>query len=147
MAYSIAAAPFVRLLGMNGFLVFHVLLLCTVFVCGYMFLVAAAKPALAAAFVLAFVGASAVPVYAIFLTPELFNFTLVFVAYFLWAVQRKRPISRGVFWEAEDRVVPPRDRSASRLTRNRWRAPCSPLCCCRGGADSGATASSSAPCP
>ncbi len=85
MAYSILAAPFVRWLGMNGFLVFHVLLLGAVFVCGYMFLVASAKPAFAAAFVLAFVGASAVPVYAIFLTPELFNFTLVFVAYFLWA--------------------------------------------------------------
>jgi len=32
----------------------------------------------------AFVGAAVVPVYAVFLMPDLFNFALVFVAYFFW---------------------------------------------------------------
>jgi hypothetical protein len=85
MIYSVAAAPFVRLLGMNGFLVFHVLLLFSALVCGYLFLASRSRPGPALAFTLAFVGASAVPVYVVFLTPEIFNFTLVFVAYFLWA--------------------------------------------------------------
>jgi hypothetical protein len=37
-------APFVRLLGLNGFLVLHVLLLFGVCVCGYKFLAAQSRP-------------------------------------------------------------------------------------------------------
>jgi hypothetical protein len=84
MAYSIAVAPFVWLLGMNGFLVFHVLLLFAVGVCGYLFLAASSRPGPAVAYTLGFVGASVVPVYAVTLTSDLFNFALVFLAYFLW---------------------------------------------------------------
>lgn len=84
MAYSVAAAPFVRLFGMNGFLVFHVLLLALACVCGYLFLSATSPPAASLSFVLAFFGVSVVPIYLVFLTPEIFNLTLVFVAYFLW---------------------------------------------------------------
>ena len=84
MIYRVAAAPFVRLLGMNGFLVFHVLLLFVACVCGYLFLAADSRPAAALTFTLAFVGASVVPVYIVFLTSDLFNFALVFIAYFLW---------------------------------------------------------------
>jgi hypothetical protein len=84
MVYSLAAAPFVWLLGMNGFLVFHVLMLFLVGACGYLFLAARSRPVPAMAFTLAFIGASVVPVYGVFLTSDLFNFTLVFVAYFLW---------------------------------------------------------------
>jgi hypothetical protein len=83
-AYSVAAAPFVRLFGMNGFFVFHVLMLATVCACGYLFLTARGRPGPAIFVTLAFLCASAVPAYAVFLTPELFNFTLVFVAYFFW---------------------------------------------------------------
>jgi hypothetical protein len=84
MIYSVAVAPFVYLVGMNGFLVFHVLLLALAGSCGYRFLVVRSRPAAALGFTLAFLGASVVPVYAVFLTSDLFNFTLVFVAYFLW---------------------------------------------------------------
>jgi hypothetical protein len=84
MIYSIAAAPFVRLLGMNGFLVFHVLLLFVAAACGYGFAAARSRPAPALAFTIAFIGASVVPVYAVFLMPEIFNFSIVFIAYFLW---------------------------------------------------------------
>ena len=38
LLYPIVAAPFVRLFGLNGFLVLHVLLLFGVCVCGYTFL-------------------------------------------------------------------------------------------------------------
>jgi len=84
MIYSIAAAPFVWLLGMNGFLVFHALLLGVAATCGYVFLAARSRPGPALTFTLAFLGASVVPVYAVFLMPEIFNFTLIFVAYFFW---------------------------------------------------------------
>jgi hypothetical protein len=84
MIYAVAAAPFVRVLGMNGFLVFHVLLLFVTGVCGYLFLVATSRPAAALTLTLAFIGASVVPVYIVFLTPEIFHFALAFIAYFLW---------------------------------------------------------------
>ncbi len=84
MAYALAAAPFVRLLNMNGFYVFHVLLLAAVCVCGYLFLEATSEPAPAFLVTLAFVGVSVVPIYGVFLMPDLFNFALVFIAYFCW---------------------------------------------------------------
>src|SRR3984893_15614349 len=98
MIYSVAAAPFVRVFGMNGFLVFHVMLLFAVCLCGYLFLRARSAPGPALTFTLAFVGAAVVPVYAVFLMPDLFNFALVFVAYFFWlykevAVPRSRWLS------------------------------------------------------
>jgi len=89
--YPIAAAPFVRLFGLNGFLIFHVLLLFVVLVCGYTFLASQSDPAGALVFTLAFVGATVVPVYAVFLTPEIFTFALVFVAYFFWLYKEVAP--------------------------------------------------------
>jgi hypothetical protein len=84
MIYSVVVAPFVWLLGMNGFLVFHVLCLFVAGTCGYLFLAARSRSGPALGFTLAFLGASVVPVYAVFLTSDLFNFWLVFLAYFLW---------------------------------------------------------------
>jgi len=84
LLYAISVAPFVRVLGLNGFLVFNVLLLFGICVCGYQFLVARARPGPALAFTLAFVGATVVPVYAVFMTSDLFNFALVFFGYFAW---------------------------------------------------------------
>src|SRR5579864_5301567 len=84
IAYAIAAAPFVRVFGLNGLLVLNVLLLFAVAACGYRFLLARASPGPALTFTLAFLAAAAVPVYVVFLTSDLFNFALVFIAYFLW---------------------------------------------------------------
>src|SRR3954468_8966010 len=84
LLYPIVAAPFVRLLGLNGFLVLHVLLLFGVCVCGYTFLAARSEPGAALLFTLAFVGATCVPVYAVFLAPEILHFSMIFYAYFLW---------------------------------------------------------------
>jgi hypothetical protein len=96
IVYSLFAAPFVRLLGMNGFLVFNVLLLYAVCVCGYFFLRARSTSAAALTFTLAFVGASVVPVYAVYLMPDLFNLAVVFIAYFFWLYKEvKRPGGDG----------------------------------------------------
>jgi hypothetical protein len=84
--YPLFAAPFVRVFGTNGFLVFHALLLVICAAAAYAFLAArGTSPGLAAAFAAVFVFATVVPVYFVWLTPELFNFTTIFAAYFLWA--------------------------------------------------------------
>lgn len=92
LIYPVVVAPFVRQFGMNGFLVFHVLLLASAAMCGYFFLAAQMSSLTAVLFTSAFLGASALPVYNVFLTPELFNFALVFMAYFLWL---HKEIARG----------------------------------------------------
>jgi hypothetical protein len=91
LLYPIVAAPFVRLLGLNGFLVLHVLLLFGVCVCGYRFLAARSEPASSLIFTLAFVGATCVPVYTVFLAPEILHFSLIFYAYFLWLYKDVNP--------------------------------------------------------
>src|ERR1700704_4266878 len=91
LLYPIVAAPFVRALGLNGFLVLHVLLLFGVCVCGYKFLAAQSAPTPALIFTLAFVGATCVPVYAVFLAPEILHFSIIFFAYFLWLYQEVKP--------------------------------------------------------
>ena len=100
LIYPIAVAPFVRLLGLNGFLVFNVLLLFGVCVCGYLFLTARAGPGEqrpALVFTLAFLGATVVPVYGVFITSDLFNFALVFFGYFTWLYKEaaRRPAQQG----------------------------------------------------
>ncbi len=82
--YPLCAAPLVRLAGLNGLLFFHALLIAGVFFCGYAFVAARAPAVFAAPYSLGFLGASIAPIYAVWLTPEIFNFALVFYAYFLW---------------------------------------------------------------
>ena len=89
--YPIVAAPFVRLLGLNGIFVLHVLLLFVACACAYTFLAATSRPTAALVYTLAFVAASCVPVYLVFLTPEVFHFTLVVAAYFLWLYKEVAP--------------------------------------------------------
>lgn len=89
--YAVAVAPLVRVFGVNGMLIFHVLLLFGVCVSGYRFLAARSRPGPALVFTLAFVGATTVPVYAVFLTSDIFNFALVFFAYFLWLYKEVAP--------------------------------------------------------
>jgi hypothetical protein len=94
LAYSVAVAPFVRFFGLNGFLLFHVVLLGLCGLAAYLFLAAQSPPGSAAVMTTALLGASVLPVYGVFLMPEIFNFTLVLLAYFLWLYKRVRPESR-----------------------------------------------------
>lgn len=97
LIYPLVAAPFVRLLGLNGFLVLNVLLLFGVCVCGYTFLAARSRPGPALVYTLAFVFATCVPVYAVFLMPEVLNFSLIFYALFLWLYKEVSPAPAGGF--------------------------------------------------
>ena len=82
--YPLVAAPFVRVFGTNGFLVLHALLLSIVVLCGYLFLHARSTPLVSALLASGFVMVSVVPVYFVWLMPEVFNFSLTFLAYFCW---------------------------------------------------------------
>ena len=80
--YAAFAAPFVRLFGTNGFLFFHAILLSLVAWCGYLFLHARMPATPAALLTGAFLMASVVPVYFVWIAPELFIFALGFLAFF-----------------------------------------------------------------
>ncbi len=99
--YPVAASPFVLVFGTNGFLVFHALLLALAVFCAYVFLHARAPALPSAILAAAFVLMSVVPVYFVWITPELFNFSLCLLAYFCWlfkevAIPDQAP--RGTRW-------------------------------------------------
>ena len=81
---SVAAAPFVRLAGLNGFLLFHVMLFAAIIWLGYRFLAAHSPGGLAVGYAVAFFAASILPLYAVWLTSDAFIVACVFVAYFMW---------------------------------------------------------------
>ena len=82
--YPLVAAPFVRALGTSGFLVLNALLLAAAFLAAYVFLAARAPRGVSFLLSTAFVFATVAPVYAVWIQPELFNFTLALLAYFCW---------------------------------------------------------------
>jgi len=82
--YPLAAAPFVAVLGTNGFLLLHAVLLAAMLLAAYLFLNARSSPAVSVIFAAAFVMASVAPAYAVWITPELFNLSLVVLGYFCW---------------------------------------------------------------
>ena len=90
---SVAAAPFVRLAGLNGLLLFHTLLVAGMIWLGSVFLSTRSAPGPAAGYTAAFFGASIVPIYAIWWTSETFNVACVFLAYFLWFYKEVRPVA------------------------------------------------------
>ena len=71
--YPLVAAPFVWVLGTNGFLFLHAILLALAIFCGYLFLEARMRSDLAAVLASGFFLASIVPGYIVWTTPELFN--------------------------------------------------------------------------
>jgi hypothetical protein len=82
--YPLAAAPFVKVFGTNGFLVLHAILIAVVLLCSFLFLHARARATASVLIAGAFVMASVVPVYFVWIMPELFNFSLALLAFFCW---------------------------------------------------------------
>jgi hypothetical protein len=84
--YPLAAAPFVFLFGTNGFLVLHALLIAFDLLVIYLFVHGTTRSNwVALPLSMAFLGTSVIPVYFVWLVPELFNFSLVLYAVFFWA--------------------------------------------------------------
>ncbi len=93
--YSVVAAPFVRLFGLNGMFVLHVLLFAGMLVAAYAFVAARSTPGAALVYVLAFFGVSIVPVHAVFLSSDFFHVAAVTFAYFLWCYKEVAPPRDG----------------------------------------------------
>lgn len=88
-AYSLFAAPFVRVLGYNGFLVFHSFLLLLILLMGHVYLSLSNPPISSIVYLLSFLFASVAGVYFLWITPDFFNLSLVFAAIFLWLYKIK----------------------------------------------------------
>ena len=93
--YSVLAAPFVRIAGLNGMLLFNVVLLGGMVLAAYFFLAARSSPAVAVISALGFFGVSIVPLHAVYLTSETFNAACVTFAYFCWCYKEVAPPRRG----------------------------------------------------
>jgi hypothetical protein len=89
-AYSLFAAPFVRVFGYNGFLVFHSSLLLIVMLLGYAYFSLANSPLTSISYLLTFLFGSLAGVYYLWISPDFFNFCLVFIIVFLWIYKIKR---------------------------------------------------------
>jgi len=104
--YPVFAAPFVMVFGTNGFLVLHAVLLALVIWCAFLFLHAQMRAAVAALLAGAFVMVTVVPVYFVWITPELFNFALGVFAYFCWLYKEVAPrehVGRRMQWLLDGR--------------------------------------------
>jgi len=82
-AYPLFVAPFVRIFGVNGFLVFHAILLFLLLLMGYNYFSLSNSPALSFLSILTFLFASVACVYYIWISPDFFNLFLVFAVLFL----------------------------------------------------------------
>lgn len=89
--YPLCAAPFYRLFGPNGFFVFHALLLFAVLSMGTHLLKLHHTPSLSLLLSGTFIFASAAIIYYYWISPDFFNFFLVFSALFLWMYKLKVP--------------------------------------------------------
>lgn len=94
-AYPLLAAPFAWLGGLGGMFMLNVLLLAVCAWCGAVFASARIGSPWGWAIGFLFIAASSIPVWAMYLMPEVFNFALVFVAYFLWLYKEVRPQGTG----------------------------------------------------
>ncbi|MFQ6038009.1 MAG: hypothetical protein ACE5LV_05255, partial [Candidatus Aminicenantales bacterium] len=89
-AYPLFAAPFVRVFGPNGPLVFHAVLLLLLMWMGFAYLARSNPPSLSAAAVLTFLFASVAGVYIFWISPDFFNLFLCFTILFLWLYKHRR---------------------------------------------------------
>ncbi len=97
-AYSLFAAPFVRVFGYNGFFFFHSLLLLLILLMGFAYLTLANPPPGSLAYFLSFLFASVTGVYFLWISPDFFNFCLVFTIAFLWIYKLKRRSRAEAGW-------------------------------------------------
>ena len=99
--YPLLASPFVRLFGTNGFLVLNALLVAVAVWCSYLVLHARMPATPAASLAGAFVLATVLPVYVVWIMPEVLNFTLGLLGYFCWLykeIEDPSKAPRGMRW-------------------------------------------------
>ena len=104
-AYPLFAAPFVKLFGVNGALIFHSLLLLLLLAMGHAYLSLSNSSPLSLITILSFLFASVAGVYFLWISPDFFNFFLVFAILFLWLYKHRLPEKiNGAHQEAKIQV-------------------------------------------
>ncbi len=99
-AFAVFAAPFVAVFGLSGILLMNTLLLLAVAACSVAFARARCGPVAGTIIGLAFWGATVVPVYLIWLTPEILNIALVGGGLFFWLYKEVAPPTAWAGWRA-----------------------------------------------
>ena len=89
--YSWALSPFLKLFGLNGFLMLNVALFFLCILLGWLYLRQYASSPLAMACSMVFFGLSASAVYMVWLTPEILTMFCVTLGLFLWLYQHEAP--------------------------------------------------------
>ena len=94
-AYPLFAAPFVKLFGANGALIFHSFLLLLILLMGHAYLSLSNSPPVSLITILSFLFASVAGVYFLWISPDFFNLFLVFTILFLWLYKHRLPEKTG----------------------------------------------------
>lgn len=97
-AYSVVAAPLVWIAGLNGLLLLNYWLFCASCLAAFVFLAARSSRPVAALWATGFLAATVVPIYVVWLTPEIFNLALVIGAYFFCLYREVAPAGDAGRW-------------------------------------------------
>ena len=87
--YPLFSAPFLRIFGVNGFFVFHTILLMLMVLMGFLYFSLHNSPWLSLSVILTFLFASVAMVYFIWISPDFFNIFIAFTVIFLWFYKHK----------------------------------------------------------
>jgi len=87
--YPLFSAPFLKIFGVNGFYVFHTILLMLMVLMGTMYFSLHNTPQLSLSTTLTFLFASVAMVYFIWISPDFFNIFMAFTVMFLWLYKHK----------------------------------------------------------
>ena len=88
-AYPLFAAPFIKLFGVNGALIFHSILLLLLLMMGHAYFSLFNSSSFSLITILTFLFASVAGVYYLWISPDFFNLFLVFTILFLWLYKHK----------------------------------------------------------
>jgi hypothetical protein len=92
-AHGVLAAPFMAVSGLFGLVLFNIVCLVLIVAAGTWRLASGSRLAPAAAFAMLFLAASVAPVYGVWLTSDLLNFTLVFLAFVVGTARDPRGVT------------------------------------------------------
>ena len=115
MAYALFAAPFVRIFGANGPIVFHALLVALLLLMGLAFFSLHNRPGLSLLRIMTYLCASVAGAYALWIAPDFFNLFCVFTVLFLWLYKHRRT-------EGGTAAAPPEKTPGRKSWSGRWTA-------------------------
>jgi hypothetical protein len=82
--YPLFAAPFFRIFGVNGFFIFHSILLLIIMIYGYLISFRYYKSKIGIGYILLFIFGSVAWLYFFWITADFFNFSMVFISYLIF---------------------------------------------------------------